>query len=291
MAEKIDLRPKILEIIQKNGPVIPREIIKETGGDTFIVGAVLMQLKDSGKIFVSSTKIGGSPTYYCEGQEEKLQTLEKYLNEKDKYSYNVLKDNKILRDYDQPTHSRISLREIKDFAIPLVVSVNGNDEIFWKWYTTPLEEAESIIKEIILTIPKEDIKEPEETHKEEISQNDLEIETKEEDTNVIKEETIEKQVLPIVESKDENLNITKELKKEELKENIEQEEDVKENKIILAKPSQEIKKTVKKTKEKPKNQKLIKKEKIIKSKNNKTKKSTKEHSKSGFFKKIINFFK
>jgi len=154
MAEKIDLRPRILEIIQAKGPVIPRDIIKEIGGDTFIIGAVLMQLKDAGSIIVSNTKVGGSPAYYCQGQEEKLQELSKYLNEKEKYSYALLKEHKILRDYEEQTIVRFTLRQIKDFAIPLVVSVNGTDEIFWKWYLTPLDEAEILINQIIDNIPQ-----------------------------------------------------------------------------------------------------------------------------------------
>ena len=52
------------------------------------------KIKDSGKIFVTNTKVGGTPAYYCEGQEELLQNLEKYLNEKERYAYDLLKEKK-----------------------------------------------------------------------------------------------------------------------------------------------------------------------------------------------------
>lgn len=164
--EKIDLRPKVLEIIKRKGPVIPRDIVKEIGGDTFIIGAVLSQLRDTNTIMISNTKIGGSPTYYVIGQEHNLQSLDKYLNEKDKRAYDELKNNKILRDTKQSPLVRVSLRNIKDFAKPLEVNLNGEKEIFWKWYLTKNEDAELIIKQMLgISNPK-----PEQIHKKEEKQ-------------------------------------------------------------------------------------------------------------------------
>ena len=146
---KIDLRPKVYDIIRIKGPVIPRDIVKEIGGDTFIIGAVLSQLREAGKINISKTKIGGSPTYYISGQENRLQLLDKYLNEKDKKAFDLLKENKILRDEIQTPLMRVALRSIMDFAKPLEVNLSGKKEIFWKWYMTPNNEVEVIIKKIL----------------------------------------------------------------------------------------------------------------------------------------------
>lgn len=147
--EKIDLCPKVLEIIRLKGPVIPRDIVKEIGGDTFIVGALLAQLREENKIKISKVKIGGSPTYYYPGQEHKLQNLAKYLNEKDKKAYDNIKKYNVLRDTEQSPLMRVALRQIRDFAKPLEVNISGQKEIFWKWYMTSNIELEPVIKKII----------------------------------------------------------------------------------------------------------------------------------------------
>ena len=315
MAEKIDLRPRGLEIIQKHGPVIPRDLVKEIGGDTFIVGAVLMQLKDSGKIFVSNTKVGGTPTYYCEGQEERLQNLEKYLNDKEKYAFNLLKESKVLRDYDQPTVVRLSLRLLKDFAIPLVVEVHGEDEIFWKWYMTSLSDAEEMIKEKLPLIKPHVLEEVKEEKKiqEDVTLN-VESDDKKAEESVHEAEETEEEIQEAKEEKQESEEIIeKEIdkdSKEEIKEVL-QAEEVKEEKEIEKEETdseefskEEIKKTVEKKSEdkkiddikteKPKksSSKPLKKE----NKTKKVKKNTKgkvargKPKKEGFFKKIKKFF-
>ncbi|MBR9690492.1 hypothetical protein GOV08_02295 [Candidatus Woesearchaeota archaeon] len=147
--EKVDLRPKVLEIIKQKGPVIPRDVVREIGGDTFIIGAVLSQLRDDKMIEISNTKIGGSPTYYVKGQEEKLQYLSKHLNEKDQKAYVLIKENKVVRDKIQTPLMRVALRSIKDFAKPLEVNIKGEKEIFWKWYMFPNYDVSSIVRKMI----------------------------------------------------------------------------------------------------------------------------------------------
>lgn len=139
-------KEEILKIVKVKGPVIPNEIKKEIGGDTYVISAVLSELSQDGMIKISHTKIGNSPTYYAPGQEFKLQELKKYLNEKDQKTFDLLKAKKVLRDKNQELLIRVSLRNIKDFAKPLKVNLHGEKEIFWKWYLTPMSEVESIIK-------------------------------------------------------------------------------------------------------------------------------------------------
>ena len=68
------------------------------------------------------------------------------MNDKEKKAYDLLQQNKILRDIEQEPVIRVALRQIKDFAFPLNVNYNNNKEIFWKWYLTSNEEAEPLIK-------------------------------------------------------------------------------------------------------------------------------------------------
>ncbi len=172
---------EILKLVKEKGPVIPRELVVEVGGDTFLVGALLSQMVDNKEIKISHTKIGGSPTYYVQGQEEKLQDLYKHLHEKEKRAYDLLKQQKIIRDRTAEPPLRVALRNIKDFAKALEVNINGEREIFWKWYLFPNSESENKIREILgkpkkqkskqqPSEPKEEPKEPVKEEKQEVQE-------------------------------------------------------------------------------------------------------------------------
>lgn len=150
----MDQMEMVLRMIRMKGPVLPLQVAKEIGSNTFFAGAILSQLVDEKKIFLSHTKIGGSPVYYVKGQEWKLQELYRYLNEKDKRTFDLLKQRKLLRDNEQDPLTRVSLRNIRDFAIPLEVIIGDKKEIFWKWYLVPDSEVENLVGEYLKTEPK-----------------------------------------------------------------------------------------------------------------------------------------
>lgn len=140
---------KILRLIKFKGPLLPVHVVKEIGWNTILVGAALSDLHSKNLIKVSHTKIGGSPVYYVQGQEHKLQNLYKYLHEKEQKAYDLLKQKIVLRDKDQSPVMRVALRNIKDFARPLEVALGENREIFWKWYITSNSEAETTIRKML----------------------------------------------------------------------------------------------------------------------------------------------
>ncbi len=147
-------KEQILSFVRRNGPTIPNQLKKEFGGDTTIFGAILSEMTQAHQLKVSNTKIGGSPAYYIPGEAYKLQNLFKYLNEKDKRAYELLKSKKILRDKALDPLMRVALRNIKDFAKPLEVNLKGQTHLFWKWYLVKNESAEPVIKRMLgITAP------------------------------------------------------------------------------------------------------------------------------------------
>nr|MCK4930422.1 hypothetical protein [Nanoarchaeota archaeon] len=148
----------IFKIVQLKGPVIPNQLKKELGGDTLLLAAVLSELASEGKVKVSNTKIGGTPAYYAPGTEVRLQNIMKYLNPKDRQTAEYLRQKKVLKDSELSPLVRVSLRNIRDFAKPLEVSVKGQREIYWKWYLLPTKEAEQMILKKIRPMPKAPIK-------------------------------------------------------------------------------------------------------------------------------------
>ncbi len=145
-------KEKVLEFVKTHGPVIPLQIKRALGGELLFIGAILSELRSKGQIKATHLKYGGTPFYYCEGQEERLQELIKYLNEKDKETIELLRNKKVLRDSELTPLQRVGLRKQKDFAIPLYVRIQDKEEIFWKWFLVEDQEAEKLIKEIVFGV-------------------------------------------------------------------------------------------------------------------------------------------
>ncbi|MBT7903376.1 hypothetical protein HN587_05935 [Candidatus Woesearchaeota archaeon] len=144
-----DNQSKILQLISIKGPVIPSNINKELNLNILFTSAMLSELVDNKILKLSNLKFGGSPLYFKPGQEHLLQNFSNKLNAKDRDTFDLLKSKKILQDSTQTPLVRVSLREIKDFAIPLEVSHNNSTEIFWKWYLLSNDESSVFIKKLL----------------------------------------------------------------------------------------------------------------------------------------------
>lgn len=127
----MEMRDKVLAFVKAKGPVIPLQVAKDLGKDTFYAGALLSELLNNKIIKISGAKVGGTPVYYMPGQEEKLQMLYNGLQQKEKEAYNLIKEKGTLKDKETEPAIRVALRAIKDFAIPFY---NQQQEIMWRWY-------------------------------------------------------------------------------------------------------------------------------------------------------------
>jgi len=162
----METNEKILAIIKEKGPILPVQASKEINETILMTSARLSELLSAKHIKISNLKVGGSPLYYSAGQEDQLQKFTDNLNGMEKKAYDLLLQNKILKDSKQEPAIRVALREIKDFAIPLQVSYENKTEIFWKWYLMDNNEAEPLIKKQLST--KEDAQRQLEKTKEEL---------------------------------------------------------------------------------------------------------------------------
>ncbi len=185
-----DARDQVIEFVGKNGPSLPVQISKIIGSNILMAGAVLSELVERKKLLVSNTKKGGSPYYYAPGQESRLQEIANNLKDKEKEAYEFIKEKKVIRDIEALPWQRLALRMIKDFAVPLNVSFDNKNEVFWKWYLAPDEEVGNIVNSMIN-------KEIKETVKEEIKEVKPEIkeEIKEIKQEIKKDEIVEQQTL------------------------------------------------------------------------------------------------
>ena len=181
---------QILDLVKQKGPILPVHVSKQINDNLLMTSARLSELLSNKKLKISSIKVGGSPLYYVDGQESRLQDYADNLGSKEKEAYKLLKEKKVLRDLVLEPAIRVALRMIKDFSIQLQVNYLGKTEIFWKWYLTQHSEAQEIINEALSK--KEAIKQgPIETQKDDPAKK---YQTS---TNVEKQGTIKQETRPI----------------------------------------------------------------------------------------------
>ena len=142
-----DLRNKIIDLLKAKGPCLPIQGSKSLGTNSIMAGAILATLLEQKHLKISNAKIGGSPVYYLEGQENKLgQTLYPHMKEVHKKAYDLLKKNIVLEDRALDPVNRVALRELGDFAKKLTIYTG---EIFWKFHLVDDKDAEEKIKGLV----------------------------------------------------------------------------------------------------------------------------------------------
>tara|TARA_Y100000031_G_scaffold151764_1_gene193618 strand:+ start:206 stop:1060 length:855 start_codon:yes stop_codon:yes gene_type:complete len=143
------IKEKIIFVFKKRGPSLPVHVAQETGMSILFASAFLSELLAEKKIKISNMKVGSSPLYFISGQEFMLEKFSEFLNSKEKESFILLKEKKILKDSEQNPAIRVALRNLKDFAIPF----NKNEEIYWKYFNLPKEDFEKFTKPLKSTEP------------------------------------------------------------------------------------------------------------------------------------------
>ncbi len=152
---------KIINLIRLKGPSIPRQIAQAIGSDLLFASAHLSDLVSQRKLVVSQMKLDSTPFYFIPGQEALLYNFLNCLNEKDRRTAELLKEKGVLRDRGADLLTRVSLRNLPDFAKPMEVEVNGQKEYFFRWHTLQQEETEKLLKkEMGIVEPPAPMKEP-----------------------------------------------------------------------------------------------------------------------------------
>lgn len=133
MIEANETHEKIIKILETKGPSLPIQIAKEIGISSLFISAFLSELANEKRIKISHLKVGGSPLYFLEGQEEKLEKFHKYLHPKEAEAFLLLKKSQVLKDSEQEPAIRVALRSIRDFSI----GFKKQDEIYWRYVLAP----------------------------------------------------------------------------------------------------------------------------------------------------------
>ena len=141
-----DTKEKILSIIRTSGPSFPARIARETSVSPMFVAAFLSEMVSEKKLKLSNMRVGSSPIYLLPEQDSALENFVNYLNSKEREAFELLKKNKVLDDSAQDPAIRVALRKIKDFAIPLSVKSNNQDQLFWKYYLISDQDVSTMLQ-------------------------------------------------------------------------------------------------------------------------------------------------
>ncbi len=139
------MKEKILELIRKIGPIVPTDISKELGIDSYVASAIISEMVKDGLVLLTKKKMTTSPLYFILGQEEmvrnRLRNILKIpeINIIDFFSKNKL----VSRDNLEP-QQRYMVEELNDFIKPLILKIGGEDKVFYRHYS--VSEADVIEK-------------------------------------------------------------------------------------------------------------------------------------------------
>jgi hypothetical protein len=145
-------KEKIFTILQNNGPSLPVRIASETKLPPLFASAFLSELYGERRIKISHMRVGSSPLYYLSGQEAMLENFIQHLNQRERDAFLLLKEKNILDDEKQEPVTRVALRAIRDFAIPLKIKADNNQKIFWRYHL--LSESDAIKMIIVQKTPE-----------------------------------------------------------------------------------------------------------------------------------------
>lgn len=152
----MDTREKILDFIRIAGPIIPVKLAKQMNTNILMASAFLSELTASGKLRTSNLKIGGTPLYYIQGQEAKLQSFSNNIGAKEKIVYDMLAVKKVVADNNLAALERVALKEMRDFA----VQFSYENNFYWRWFLVSESDAVGFIKEsfvpetVLSVVPK-----------------------------------------------------------------------------------------------------------------------------------------
>lgn len=170
-------KSRIISFIGRTGPIVSNTISKSLNLNSFLTSALLSELVNEKRANASTIRVGGSPLFFLDGQEEQLERFTGFLGHKEKEAYELLRKDGVLQDKLLHPAIRVAIRGVKDFAVPLSVNKGGEEIIFWKFRF--FKDADLKIKDLLkdqdqINIPIqvqsekkiEDVKEVKETIKE-----------------------------------------------------------------------------------------------------------------------------
>jgi hypothetical protein len=135
------VKEKIIELIRKIGPIVPTDISKELGIDSYVASAIISEMVKEGKVLLSRKKMTTSPLYFINGQEEMVRArLKGILKIPESNIIDFFYKNKLVSRDNLEPQQRYMVEELNDFIKPLVLKIGGEDKVFYRHYSVSEED-------------------------------------------------------------------------------------------------------------------------------------------------------
>ena len=155
MFERIE-REDVMRVIRQYGPLQPLEVKRKLGkGETTMIGAVLSELAHNNRVAITDMKRGSSPFYYDPSNPASLERVAEYLGEKDRRTYALLKEKKVIYASTVEPLTRVSLANIKDFSKPFRYVIDGEERLFFRYFLVSEEDATKMVAEALKPQPEQ----------------------------------------------------------------------------------------------------------------------------------------
>lgn len=142
MYERVE-REDVVRALSTWGPLQPLEVRRKLGkGETTMIGAVLSELAHHKRVAITKMKRGSSPFYYLPDKVAGLERVAQYLGEKDKRTYDLLKEKRVIDPATVDPLTRVSLGNIPDFSKPF----EHDGKEYYRYFLTSEDEAKELLK-------------------------------------------------------------------------------------------------------------------------------------------------
>ena len=141
-------KEKIIATIKIKCPSLPIHLARIINQPPLFTSAFLAELLADKRLKISNMKVGSSPLYYIQGQELMLENFVEYLSPIEKEAFSILKQEKVLRDSDLQPVTRVAIRSIPDFAIPVQIRIGEDIILFWRYFQISDNEMHNLINSI-----------------------------------------------------------------------------------------------------------------------------------------------
>lgn len=140
------LEEKAYQVAMKRGVLLPIDLAKELNIETYMAAALLSSLEARKKLKRTVRRYGSSPIYYLPMYEDKAKAmLYSTLKDYEKKVVDLLRQKRVLVEDQLSPQVRVALQGLLDFAVPLIVVVNGVERKVWKYYKVSDEELKKLL--------------------------------------------------------------------------------------------------------------------------------------------------
>lgn len=156
-----DKHEEVVELLRSRGPSLSVELSEKIGLNSFVMSAVLSELKSDGRLRSTHRRIGSSLLFFIPGMEDRArERLFTDLSIQEKKILERIKKSRLVLENNLEPHEKFFINNLADF----VNQFNNDGKKGYAYYTVNNEEIDKLVKGVKVPVsekPKQVALEPE----------------------------------------------------------------------------------------------------------------------------------